>query len=123
MIRGTVSARREAMLPLRVCGPGGVEFDVDAVIDTGFTGFLTLPPTIISTLNLSHRSHITARLGDGTIRQLNVYDAEIEWDGVWRTILVSEVDGDALLGMGLLAGHELWIEVVPGGVVDITPLP
>jgi hypothetical protein len=33
------------------------------------------------------------------------------------------VGDEVLLGMGLLAGHELRIAVVPGGVVEITPLP
>jgi hypothetical protein len=38
-------------------------------------------------------------------------------------VLVSAVGDEALVGMRLLAGHELRIEVVPGGVVEVTPLP
>jgi hypothetical protein len=33
------------------------------------------------------------------------------------------VGDEVLLGMRLLAGHELRIAVVPGGSVEITPLP
>ena len=33
------------------------------------------------------------------------------------------VGDEALIGMRLLAGHELRIAVVPGGGVEITPLP
>jgi hypothetical protein len=33
------------------------------------------------------------------------------------------VGNEPLLGMRLLAGHKLVIEVVPGGLVEITPLP
>jgi hypothetical protein len=36
---------------------------------------------------------------------------------VWAT------GNEALVGMRLLAGHELRFAVVPGGVVEITPLP
>ena len=43
MIRGTVNSRLEAVVRLRVRGPAGVEADVDAVVDTGFTSALTLP--------------------------------------------------------------------------------
>ena len=43
MIRGTVNARLEAVVRLRVRGLGGAELDVDAVVDTGFTSSLTLP--------------------------------------------------------------------------------
>ena len=41
MIRGVVNDRREAVLRLRRRGPGGIEADVDALRDTGFTSSLT----------------------------------------------------------------------------------
>ena len=44
------------------------------------------------------------------------------WDG-WRTALVSAVGAEVLLGMGLLAGSEVRIEGVPGGAVEVVPLP
>jgi hypothetical protein len=47
----------------------------------------------------------------------------VEWNGGWRPVLVSAVGDEPLVGMRLLAGHELRIAVVPGGVVEITPLP
>ena len=123
MIRGTVNSRHEAVVPLRVRAPGGLEYDVDAVMDTGFTGSLTLPPALLSAINAPLRSQIDIRLGDGTIRQVDTYDMEVEWGGAWLAIRVTEIDADPLLGMGLLAGHEVFIEFVPGGVVDISRLP
>ena len=42
MIRGVVNARNEAVVRLRVRGPAGSESDIDAVIDSGFTGSLAL---------------------------------------------------------------------------------
>ena len=50
MIRGEVSADWEATIRLKVLGPSGQEEDVEAVIDTGFNGFLTLPPDLIARL-------------------------------------------------------------------------
>lgn len=123
MIRGTVNSRHEAVVPLRVRAPGGLEYDVDAVMDTGFTGSLTLPPALLSAINAPLCSQIDIRLGDGTVGQFDVYDAEVEWDGAWLAIRVTEIDADPLLGMSLLAGHEVFIEFVPGGVVDISRLP
>ena len=122
MIHGTVNPRHEAVVTLRARTPGGAESDVDAIIDTGFTGFLTLPPALIAALNLPFRARVTIKLGDGTTRQFDTYDIEVDWDGVWRTVVATELDADPLLGMGLLAGHQVFIELVPGGVVDITPL-
>lgn len=53
MIRGEVSADREARIRFQVYGTEGREEEVEAVLDTGFTGFLTLPPAMISALGLS----------------------------------------------------------------------
>jgi predicted aspartyl protease len=52
MITGIITAAREAVIRMVVRGPSGHEVTVDAVIDTGFTGWLTLPPALIGTLGL-----------------------------------------------------------------------
>lgn len=123
MIRGTVSARHEAVVRFRVRGPSGSESDVDAIVDSGFTASLALPMTMVSALGLARQSGGTAVLADGSIRQFDIYAAEIAWGGTWRAVLVSAVGNESLLGMRLLAGHKLVVEVVPGGVVEILPLP
>jgi hypothetical protein len=46
MLRGTVNARLEGVLSLRVRGPGGAEIEVEAIADSGFTASLTLPPRL-----------------------------------------------------------------------------
>lgn len=123
MISGTVNARLEAVIRLRVRGPGGAELDFDAVIDTGFTSSLTLPSTAVTALGLVRQSGGSAVLGDGSVRSFDVYAAEVEWDGNWRPVLVSAVGDEVLLGMRLLAGYELRVAVVPGGPVEISPHP
>jgi clan AA aspartic protease len=123
MIHGTVNYRNEPVVPLRIRGPSGTEVEVDAVIDTAFTGQMTLPPALISALSLTGHSQISTQLADGTVRNLDAYDVEIEWDGAWATVTASEIDCVALLGLGLLSGHELFIEFNPGGVVEIRRLP
>jgi clan AA aspartic protease len=118
-----VNPRREAIVPVRVRGPGGAERDVDAVVDSGFTTSLTLPATVVATLGLARQSGGGAVLADGSVRQLDIYTADVAWCGGWRPVLVSGVGDEVLLGMRLLAGHKLRIAVVPGGVVEITSLP
>jgi clan AA aspartic protease len=123
MIRGTVNARFEAVIPLRVREPGGAELSFDAVVDTGFTSSLTLPATAVMALGLVRQSSSAATLGDGSVRSFDVYAAEVEWDGNWRPVLVSAVGDEVLVGMRLLAGHELRVVVAPGGRVEISPQP
>ena len=123
MIQGVVNARLEATVRLRLRGPGGVELDVDAIIDTGFTSYLTLPVATVAFLGLARRSGSSAVMADGSLRQFDIFAAEVLWDGAWRAVLVSVIGSEALLGMHLLAGHKLGIEVTPGGVVEILPLP
>ncbi len=123
MIRGVVNARREAIVPLRMRGPGGDEMALDAVVDSGFTAALALPVAVVAALGLARQSTGGAVLADGSVRQFDIYATEVAWDGDWRSVLVSAVSNEVLLGMRLLANHELRIAVVPGGAVEITPLP
>jgi len=46
MIIGFMNASLEAIVRLIVYGLDGQEREVEAIIDTGFTGFLTLPSTL-----------------------------------------------------------------------------
>ena len=78
MIRGVVTASAEAIVRLRVRGTGGVELDVDAMIDSGFPAYLTLPATIVTALGLVRRSSGTAVLGDGSASQFDMCSAEVE---------------------------------------------
>jgi len=123
VIRGVVNSRREAIVRLRVRGPGGIESDVDAIVDSGFTASLTLPAAMVTALGLVRQSGSSAVLADGSVRQFDICAAEVAWDGAWRAVLVSAVGNEPLLGMRLMAEHKLTIDVAPGGLVEIVPLP
>jgi clan AA aspartic protease len=121
MIAGAVRDR-EARIRLQIQNASGQAEDIDAVIDTGFTSYLTLPPAIISSLGLRWMSTARGVLGDGSECLFDVFEAVVVWDVSERTILVDEADVDPLLGMSLLDGYELKIQVRSGGKVTIKPL-
>jgi predicted aspartyl protease len=52
MMHGIVDRNCEATIRLVVGNVDSQRQVIDAVIDTGFTGFITLPLTIINSLNL-----------------------------------------------------------------------
>jgi clan AA aspartic protease len=122
MIAGAVSHRR-AYVSLILRGPAGQEVNVEFVLDTGFTGVATLPPAACAALSLRTLRLQPARLADGTRIILEVYEAAFLWDGVERAVEVLAMEGAPLIGMSLLYGSRLLVDVVDGGPVTITPLP
>lgn len=121
MITGVVQAA-EGRIRLKLKGLRGREQEVDAVIDTGYTAALTLPPTLIQALGLRWQSVDRVRLADGSTCVFDVYEGKVVWDGKVRHILVDEADADPLVGMRLLKGHELKMEVRYRGKVTIKRL-
>ncbi len=121
MMRGRVNESCEATLPL-VIKNNAITQLVDAVIDTGFSGFLTLPTDIISTLGFSWEGRDVATLGDGTSCTFEVYIGLVIWDGQYREIYINESETVPLIGMRLLRGYDLRIQTIEGGSVEIEPL-
>lgn len=122
MMSGEVTPLREAVLHLELIGPEGTIVGIRAVLDTGLTEFLTLPAPVIDSLRLPYYSNVEVLLGDGSTVLSNVFRAVVVWDGQHRPIRVHEADTDPLIGMSLLTGFHLAMDVVDGGAVSITPL-
>jgi len=121
VITGVSTTNREAIVRLRV--RGSQEIEVDAVLDTGFTEYLSLPPSLIATLGLPYVTLDRVMLADGSIIQSRVYEAAVLWDGRARLVSVHTAQGAPLIGVSLLYDHLLTVEVFDGGSVTIEPLP
>jgi clan AA aspartic protease len=122
MIAGVVQSN-EGRIRLKVKGLRGREEEIEAVIDTGYTASLTLPPSVIVALGLRWRSVDRVTLADGSECVFDVYEARVVWDGKLRQILIDEADADALVGMRLLRGYDLRMQVRTRGKVTIKRLP
>ena len=122
MISGIVQAR-EPLIRLAIRGFRGRERELEAVVDTGYTGWLTLPPTVIAALNLRWRTFGRGTLADGSMSFFDVYQARVMWDGRVRPVFVDEFDATPLVGMALLRGYEYKMQVRARGKVTIKRLP
>jgi clan AA aspartic protease len=95
---------------------------VEAVIDTGFNGWLTLPAETIASPKLPLKTIAEDTLADGRVELFEVYTALIIWDDEIRRIAVHKSGSAALVGMALLKGYELNVQVRSRGEVRIERL-
>jgi clan AA aspartic protease len=123
MMTGLVTAGREAVIRLPVRGTRGREARVEAVIDTGFNGFLTLPARLIADLALPFATATRAVLGDGSRVDVDVFEGVVLWDNRERDVAVLAAEGGVLVGMSMLSGYRLTLDVEDGGSVLVEALP
>lgn len=119
MIRGAVNADLEAVIPLSLRGPAGHERTIDAIVDTGFNGFLTLPPALVLALGLTRVSRGRALLANGSLELFDIHGVTVVWEDEPRYVEADAVDAPPLVGMSLLEGYDLSIHVAAGGDVVI----
>ena len=65
MITGVANSS-EGRIRITVRGSRGREQEVEAIVDTGYTASLTLPPALIAALGLRWQTLDTALLADGS---------------------------------------------------------
>jgi clan AA aspartic protease len=122
MMNGVVNLRREATLTVVVSNSNRQLQSISTVIDTGFSGFLSLPSAIITTLDLPWSASDIVTLGDGSETLFDLYTANVIWDGQYREIYIAESETEPLLGMSLLYGYRLQVDTIEGGIVIIEAL-
>lgn len=121
MITGSVLGR-QATVSLSIFDIQGRELEIEAVVDTGFSGYLTLPMSTISVLSLPFANYMVSRLADGSQRVMEVYNATVLWDEEDREIEVLGAEGDVLVGTSLMDGYDLQIQFTDAGLVTLERL-
>ena len=121
MIKGSVNSALEGTLRLTVRGPRGRR-RITAVIDTGYNGALTLTPELVHELGLVWSDTASVILGDGSTCDCDIYAGVVIWDRKSIRIFVEEADTTPLVGMELLRGFKLTMNVERHGRVTIKPL-
>ena len=114
-----MNAAHEAVVNLALLGPSGQTWQVDAVVDTGFSLFLTLRPATVRDLGLAFIGANRVVLADGSEITVEVCPVTVRWNGRARDVVAFVFDNTPLVGMSLLDGHTLYVEVERGGRVLI----
>ncbi len=117
--RGLSELQSRSLCDDSFAGPGGATREVAAVVDTGFNGYLTLPPTLVAELGLPVVGDGEAVLADGREAVFDVCGVTVVWDGHPRYVETAAVGTDALVGMMLLDGNSLFVEVAVDGRVFV----
>jgi len=122
MIIGKVNSNREAVIPVVIVNERKQTKLVNAVVDTGYTGDLTLPKDVVETLELSLRGFQEATLGNGSIIEFETYAGSVIWNGKVVEVEINASEAGSLIGMKLLEGFKLEVEGRPDGQVRISAL-
>ena len=104
------SGRALVRIIVKSLGPSS-PIELEAWVDTGFTGELVLPQERISALGLPQSATVRAELGDGSEVVLDICSCWIEWFGQQKQIeVIASTAQWPLLGVGLLQDHRLTVD-------------
>jgi clan AA aspartic protease len=121
MISGKIVDGR-VVLPVNFCLTEIADLTIEFVVDTGFNGYLTLPPQAIAVMNLPLESTLVATLADGSESEMPIHLAKIRWDDLEEVVTVLATGTKPLLGTALLQGFRLIVEFADEGMVKVEPL-
>ena len=78
---------------------------------------------MLNQLGLQRYRREEGTLGDGSICIFDVYRGLVIWDGELRLVDINASETDPLVGMSLLYGYRMQLDVTEGGIVTISGLP
>ena len=119
MIEGEVSADRFPLVSLVIFANDGSTLKVSLKVDTGFTGWITLPPELIERMGLPSAGFRRVTLADGSNLELPGFYVEVVWLDVIKTVVCLATTNTSLVGMSMMYGYSLRMDIVDGGRITI----
>ena len=130
MLRGRVERNAggglEPWVTISVADANGAPHQIDVIVDTAFTGCLTLPEAVVSRLGLIRLGQHEATVASGVVESFDYHAARMVWHGQLRRVEVFESIDQFLLGTELLEGSRVVIDTWEGGDViieEVSPEP
>jgi len=114
MINATIDQYLSIRVRLEFIGNNGANVSYDALFDTGFSEYFSLPRHLIDVLGYTETDREIMILGDGTQREISIYEGHIIWDGQEQNAAIHCLDDDALVGMRQIENYLVTIPVRVG---------
>ncbi len=111
--------QHHALLKVTFRTIGLPDVDVECVIDTGFTGYATLPRQLIAAMNVPFLRSMPVNLADDSTVMVDVHAAGIVWNGDVFELEVIATGTRPLIGTLLLEGSLLSVQFSEGGTVHV----
>jgi len=92
---------------------------IEGILDTGFSGYLSLPLIQIREYGLQWHRIGRAMMANGRIERFNLYHAIVTLEGRSRRITVYAIEGTPLLGVRLFMDFDLRTRIQVGGGVEM----
>ena len=121
---GTVTLIDDRLRPVTPIWVEGASRESDilfAEINTGFSGWFTLPSRDNKTLGLEYARNSRILLASGSTMIVEVYSATVTWWGPTMQVEVHQFETNPLIGMSFLDGNVLTIDARQGGAVEMEP--
>ncbi len=93
MIRGAFNERLQPMVAVEIADGDGQYHPVEALLDTGFSGHLTLPPYEVARLGLTYVDRTPLTLAGDQQLHASVYEGLVKWLGQPVRAYVIAMDG------------------------------
>ncbi len=124
MIAGHIDEDWQAIVPLIARHGHQKDRDetIDFLIDTGFTGFLSLSPEWVQKLDLSVIDIQRGMTADGRVSYFETVDVCILWHDQPRVIRAQVLD-EPLIGTRLLRLHQTSLKWVTGERFELQSVP
>lgn len=122
MIEGAVLPSLDPMIQVFAYSALGERVPLNVMVDTGFTGSLSLPMSVVSRLGLVKIGSDSVQFGDGRVLSADLYELDIEWDGIRRTVYADAFGAELLVGTELLRDYELLVQFYNGGPVRLAKM-
>jgi hypothetical protein len=84
---------------------------------------LTLPESLIASLELEFDSDMNVEFPDGSSLTAPQFEVVVLDDSQSRTVIALEIGDEVLIGMRFLRDHRVMFDGCPGGTFVMKPLP